>query len=175
MAQATWRNAGNREGEAETVMEWTAVEWRETLTLLGRLGGAYLLAVPIGFEREASERTMGLRTFPLVALASAAYLMLGHRLFGPDLGAQARVLEGLVTGIGFIGAGAILKLRGEEAVYGTATAASVWAVGAIGAAMAYGEYLIAVVLSVATFATFRWMTPIKEKIEEEAGFDGRPR
>lgn len=105
------------------------IDWESTLTMLGRLLGAYLLAMPIGYEREASERTMGLRTFPLVALASAGYLMLGNRLFGPDANAQARVLEGLVTGIGFIGAGAILKLRGEEAVHGTATAASVWATG----------------------------------------------
>lgn len=154
-------------------MDWMGIDWESTLTMLGRLLGAYLLAMPIGYEREASERTMGLRTFPLVALASAGYLMLGNRLFGPDANAQARVLEGLVTGIGFIGAGAILKLRGEEAVHGTATAASVWATGAIGAAVAYGEYVIGISIAAITYATFRWMTPIKEKIEEEADFDDR--
>jgi putative Mg2+ transporter-C (MgtC) family protein len=156
-------------------MEWMGIDWSDALRILARMAGAYLLAVPIGYEREASERTMGLRTFPLVALASAAYLTLGQRLFGPDPNAQARVLEGLVTGIGFIGAGAILKLRGEEAVYGTATAASIWAVGAIGAAMASGEYLIAIVLSAVTFATLRWVTPLKRAVEERAGLDGTKR
>lgn len=156
-------------------MGWIASDWTEGLLVSSRLLGAYLLALPIGFEREASERTMGLRTFPLVAFSSAAYLLLAQRLFGPDPNAQARVLAGLVTGIGFIGAGAILKLRGEESVHGTATAASVWTTGAIGAAMAYGEYLIAILLSAVTFATFRWMTPLKEAVEQRADLDGTER
>jgi putative Mg2+ transporter-C (MgtC) family protein len=152
-------------------MEGIAVDWTVALSISGRLLGAYLLALPIGFEREASERTMGLRTFPLVAFSSAAYLTLAHRLFGPDPNAQARVLAGLVTGIGFIGAGAILKLRGEDSVHGTATAASVWTTGAIGAAMAYGEYVIAILLSAVTYATLRWMTPLKEAVEKRADLD----
>jgi putative Mg2+ transporter-C (MgtC) family protein len=142
-----------------------AIDWSEWLTMPGRLLGAYLLALPIGWEREASERTMGLRTFPLVALASAAFLVLAHRLFGPDLNAQARVLAGLITGIGFIGAGAILKLRDSDTVHGTATAASVWSTGAIGAAMAYGEYTVALLLSGVTFATLRFLTPLKDRLE----------
>lgn len=152
-------------------MGWIAIEWAEGLTISVRLLGAYLLALPIGFEREASERTMGLRTFPLVGFSSAAYLVLAHRLFDPDPNAQARVLAGLVTGIGFIGAGAILKLRGGDSVHGTATAASVWTTGAIGAAMAYGEYLIAILLSGVTYATFRWMTPVKKDVERRAELD----
>lgn len=147
--------------------------WSELASVLLRVGGAYLLALPIGWQRERAERSLGLRTFPLVAMASAAYLVLAGTLFSPDLDAQARVLQGLVTGIGFIGAGAILKVKGEEAVHGTATAASVWATGAIGAAMAYGQIHIALLLAGIVFATLRWMTPVKEKVEEEAGLDSR--
>ena len=135
--------------------------WPALLKLLG----AYVLALPIGWEREHRERSMGLRTFPLVALASAGYLLIAEELFQPDLGAQARVLQGLITGIGFIGAGAILKIRKAETVYGTATAASVWATGAVGAAMAYGRVEIALVISAITFATLRWITPLKKGVE----------
>lgn len=145
--------------------------WSELVSILLRVGGAYLLALPIGWQRERVERSLGLRTFPLVAMASAAYLVLAGKLFSPDLDAQARVLQGLITGIGFIGAGAILKVKGEEAVHGTATAASVWATGAIGAAMAYGQLHIAILLAGIVFTTLRWMTPVKEKVEEEAGLD----
>lgn len=140
--------------------------WSELWPVLLKLLGAYALALPIGWEREHRERSMGLRTFPLVALASAGYLVIAEELFRPDTGAQARVLQGLITGIGFIGAGAILKIRKAETVYGTATAASVWATGAVGAAMAYGRAEIAVVISAITFATLRWITPLKQEVEE---------
>lgn len=145
--------------------------WSELQSVLLKLLGAYALALPIGWEREHRERSMGLRTFPLVALASAGYLVIAEELFRPDTGAQARVLQGLITGIGFIGAGAILKIRKAETVYGTATAASVWATGAVGAAMAYGRLEIAVVISAITFATLRWITPLKKEVEEHAGSD----
>ncbi|MFW6201390.1 MAG: MgtC/SapB family protein [Gemmatimonadota bacterium] len=141
----------------------------EFLSILVRVGGAYVLAIPIGWQRERTERTLGLRTFPLVAMASAAYIILADLLFSPDPNAQARVLQGLLTGIGFIGAGAILKVTGQQAVHGTATAASLWATGALGAAMAYGQLHVALLLALFVFATLRWMTPVKERIEKRAG------
>jgi putative Mg2+ transporter-C (MgtC) family protein len=69
----------------------------------------------------------------------------------------------LITGIGFIGGGAILK-EGAS-VHGTATAASIWNTGAIGAAVAFGRYEIAIVLSFINFVTFRWLTPIKDALK----------
>lgn len=149
--------------------------WSELVSILLRLGGAYLLALPIGWQRERSVRSLGLRTFPLVAMASAAYLVIADKLFSPDPDAQARVLQGLITGIGFLGAGAILKIKGEEVVHGTATAASVWTTGAIGAAMAYGQLHIALLLTGVVFATLRWMTPLKEGMEQKTGQDGTER
>lgn len=152
-----------------------AFNWAELAGALFKLLGAYALALPIGWERERRERSMGLRTFPLVAMASAAYLLIGEELFSPSLDAQARILAGLITGIGFIGAGAILKVKDEETVYGTATAASVWATGALGAAMAYGRLEIAVLITAITFTTLRWMTPIKAAVEEQSGPDAAER
>lgn len=145
------------------------MDWSETGTVLLKVAGAFVLALPIGWEREQSERGMGLRTFPLVAMASTVYLMLAEELFVGDKGAQARVLQGLITGIGFVGAGAIMKQRRSETVHGTSTAAAVWATGALGAAVAYGRWDIAVIISVVTFVTFRWVTPLKEIAEGKNG------
>lgn len=142
------------------------MDWAETGTLLLKVGGAFVLALPIGWEREQSARGLGLRTFPLVAMASTVYLLLAEEVFAGHAEAQARVLQGLVTGIGFVGAGAILKERQSETVHGTATAAAVWATGALGAAVAYGRWDIAVIISAFTFATFRWITPLKDALED---------
>jgi putative Mg2+ transporter-C (MgtC) family protein len=128
---------------------------------LASLAIAYVLAFPVGWEREQSDRSAGLRTFPLVALASCGYILIATRTLGDSAEAQARVLEGLMTGMGFIGGGAILK--DGATVRGTATAASVWNTGAIGAAVGFGRYEIALLLSILNFATLRWLLPLKEQ------------
>jgi uncharacterized membrane protein YhiD involved in acid resistance len=79
---------------------------------------AYILAVPIGWNRERYERSAGLRTFPLVAVATCAFMLVGIDTL-PSPGAQARVLEGIITGMGFIGGGAIhIAARQTEAKKG---------------------------------------------------------
>jgi putative Mg2+ transporter-C (MgtC) family protein len=75
--------------------------------------------------------------------------------------AQARIVEGLITGIGFIGGGAIIKQGG--AVQGTATAAGLWATGAIGAAVGLGSYDVAIVIALFTYFTFRGLSPLKQQ------------
>jgi len=119
--------------------------------------------VPIGWERERAHETMsaGLRTFPLVALASCAFVLIG--LSGLEPATHGHVLYGVMTGLGFIGAGAIIK--GEAGVHGTATAASVWATGAIGAGIGFGRYDIAIALCVLTYVTLRFARPFLRKGE----------
>jgi putative Mg2+ transporter-C (MgtC) family protein len=126
---------------------------------LGALIAAYLLALPIGWDREKSERSAGLRTFPLVAIASCGFIQATENLTIGSPEATARIVEGLITGMGFIGGGAILVVK--NAVKGTATAASLWATGATGTAVGLGAYDIAVVLSIMTFLTLRVMTNLK--------------
>ena len=128
---------------------------------------AFVLALPLGWEREQTERSAGLRTFPLVAMASCGYVLLAVNVLRDHPEAQARVLEGLITGIGFIGGGAILKSGGT--VRGTATAASVWNTGAIGAAVAFERHEIAIILAIINFAALRWLSSFK--VEGEG--DGR--
>jgi putative Mg2+ transporter-C (MgtC) family protein len=95
---------------------------------------AYALAIPIGWNREREERSAGLRTFPLVAVASCGFIQAAEHLVADNPEAMARIVEGLITGMGFIGGGAILRLK--DSVKGTATAASLWATGAIGVSVA---------------------------------------
>ena len=89
---------------------------------LAALAVAYLLALPIGWNREKQERSAGLRTFPLVAVASCGFIQAAESIVGDDPEAIARIVEGIITGMGFIGGGAILRMK--ESVKGTATAAS---------------------------------------------------
>ncbi|CAN5405529.1 MgtC/SapB family protein [soil metagenome] len=126
---------------------------------LVHLGIAYLFALPIGWDRERYSRSAGLRTFPLVAVASCGFVQTAISVLGSTSQGQARILEGLITGIGFIGGGAILKK--SDAVSGTATAASLWTTGAIGASVGYGQYDIGFVLACITFFTLRFLTPLK--------------
>lgn len=106
-----------------------------------------LLALPVGWERKRHSRAyIGLRVFPLVAVGACVYAFLGQQLFtGEQSNEQSDVLQGLMTGIGFIGAGAIIKQAGD--VRGIATAAAIWTTGAIGAAVAYGYLALAVIVS----------------------------
>ena len=123
------------------------------------LGIAYILAIPIGWNREREERSAGLRTFPLVAVATCGFVQAAETLVAQSPEAMARIIEGLITGMGFIGGGAIL--RQSDSVKGTATAASLWVTGAIGAAVGLGSYDVAVVLALATVITLWAMEPLK--------------
>jgi len=125
------------------------------------LGAAYLLALPIGWDREKATRSAGLRTFPLVALASCGFIQAAENLLKGEPEATARIIEGLITGIGFIGGGAILK-HGTS-VHGTATAASIWATGAIGMAVALESFDVAIAISGITFLTLTLLPIVKPK------------
>lgn len=124
------------------------------------LATAYLLAFPIGWNRERAERSAGMRTFPLVALATCGFIQAAEGMVAQSPEALARIVEGLITGMGFIGGGAIL--RREDSVRGTATAASLWITGAIGVSVGLGAYDVAVMLSLATVITLWAITPLKK-------------
>lgn len=132
------------------------------------MGIAYVLAFPIALNREMKAQGAGLRTFPIVAIAACAFLLVGRAVL-PEGDAQARIMYGLMTGIGFIGGGAIIK--GDGRVSGTATAASIWSTGAIGMAVAYQQYAIAIVLSVANFLTLHFGMSAKKELNGHAEED----
>lgn len=152
-------------------MRFAALNWIEIGSHLLDLAVAYILALPIGWERESQDRSAGLRTFPLVAIASCGFVLVAIRVLGETSVGQSRILEGLITGIGFIGGGAILKRADHTS--GTATAASLWATGAIGGAVGYGLYDIAVMLSIATFATLRSLAPLKKIVQSSSNNENK--
>lgn len=133
------------------LLESFHLEWRQAIVALCRVALAFAFAMPVAWERFKSDRNLGLRTFPIVAMASCGFVLIAKPT-AHDPETLARILQGLLSGIGFIGGGAILKYGTN--VKGLATAASVWCTGAIGAAVAYEREEIAVVLSFITFLRF---------------------
>jgi putative Mg2+ transporter-C (MgtC) family protein len=130
------------------------------------------LALPLGWERKRhSHADVGLRVFPLVAVGACVYVFIGQQVFsGEYRDEQADMLQGLMTGIGFVGAGAIIKHSGG--VSGLATAAAIWTTGAIGAAVAYGFYALAVVLALVNLVILALTRKLKRRAEaalEDAG------
>lgn len=137
--------------------------WEELPRMLLSLAVAFALGVPIGWERGDPARP-GMRTYPLLAMGACAYLEIGQFAFRGHIDAQARVFQGLVSGIGFIGAGAIIK--GPIKVRGLATAVSLWVTVAIGVAASYQLWVLAVVLSVTTLLALWILNPKRLHPEE---------
>jgi len=129
---------------------------------LGKILIAYMLTLPLGWLREREAHSVGVRTFPIVAMASCGYLLITKS--GPSSDAFTRVLQGLIAGIGFIGGGAILK--DGATVHGAATAASIWNTGVIGAAVALGKYDIACILAVLNGFTLLYLGRLKRRLAE---------
>ena len=135
-------------------MRFQYLVWTDIISHVVDMLIAYALALPIGWDREAATRGgAGLRTFPIVAMASCGFILIGNGVFGQKSPELANILYGLIVGIGFIGSGTILKDGSEPS--SNATAASVWVTGAIGAATGFALYDVALVLSVVTFLSLR--------------------
>ena len=142
------------------------IDWHLLLKTAGKLLFAYILSLPTGWWSEKEGHAVGIRTFPIVAMASCGYLLILQQFTGSDgLAANSRVLQGLVAGIGFVGGGAIVK-EGAS-VRGTATAASIWNMGAIGAAVAMARYEVAIVLAVLNLVTLEGSVPFKKRLDRE--------
>lgn len=139
------------------------INWAVVLNHLVTMLVAYLLAFPIAWNRESETKSAGIRTFPLVSIASCGFVLIAMDIFS-EPSAQARILEGVVTGIGFIGGGAILK--NGDSVTGLATAASLWGTAAIGIAVGTHRLEIAILLAIVTFITLQLMTKVKSKVPE---------
>lgn len=143
-------------------------DWDIVLVHLVQMAMTFVLVLPIGHHRESSSQNIGLRTFPLVSLASCGFVLIAVETLSDD-GGMGEVMAGIITGIGFIGGGAILKEKGN--IEGTSTAAAIWSAGCIGVAVAMARLEIAVVISVFIYGIFRFATPIKHSIAESVHDD----
>lgn len=115
-------------------------------TILIRVIAATLLGALLGFQRERAGKPAGLRTHILVSLGTAV-VVLACAASGMDMDGQSRVIQGIVTGIGFIGAGSILKISEEKDIRGLTTAAGLWLTAAVGVACGLGTIGIALITS----------------------------
>jgi putative Mg2+ transporter-C (MgtC) family protein len=119
----------------------------DIITVCVRLAVALLLGALLGYERESVGASAGLRTHMLVSLGSAMFVLVPLQA-GISPADVSRVLQGVTAGIGFLGAGAILKLENENIVKGLTTAAGVWLTAAVGVAAGMGQEATAVLSAV---------------------------
>jgi putative Mg2+ transporter-C (MgtC) family protein len=120
------------------------------INVAARLGAAALLGGLVGLEREWSGKAAGLRTHMTVALGCATFMLAAIEI-SSDPGNESRAIQGIAAGIGFIGAGTILKRDDESDIKGLTTAASIWLTAAIGAAAGGGQGWIALIGVVIAF------------------------
>ncbi|MGZ5967493.1 MAG: MgtC/SapB family protein [Polyangiales bacterium] len=142
------------------------LSWAATARVSLRLGAAVLLGGAIGWERELHHRWAGLRTHILVTIGTAAFMLLACEMALRSNTDPIRALQGVVTGIGFLGGGAILKLQHEKRIEGLTTAAGIWSSGAIGLAVGAGWVVLATLLTFLSLAILH----VVRKIEASHGF-----
>ena len=133
--QTIWNTVAEDFADIPDVAQGTRITVR--LALAAVLGGV------IGYERESKGKAAGLRTHMLVALGSALFVLVVQQS-GGSADSVSRVIQGLVAGIGFLGAGAILHNRSDPHIRGLTTAAGVWMTAAIGVAAGLGRELTAI-------------------------------
>lgn len=133
------------------------------LLVLWRVLLATILGFAIGWERRASGSPVRMRIIPLVAMTTAALTALGMRMSPAD---ASRILAGLMTGIGFIGAGVIMR-GGTEEVRGLTTAASLWAMSCIAITVGAGYEVLGVVLTLFVYVVIAWNDwPIVTRLQQ---------
>jgi putative Mg2+ transporter-C (MgtC) family protein len=109
-----------------------------------RLLAALFIGTAIGLQRELTHKTAGLRTHMLVSLGTALFIVSAAET-GMQLDSLAKIVQGLATGIGFLGGGAILKLTSEQEIHGLTTAAGIWMTAAASAAAGLGQIVVALI------------------------------
>lgn len=149
-----------------------------------RLGAAMVLGFLLGVERERKQRPAGMRTMMLVSLGSATFMIGAWEMLvvlpaGGDATSElTRVFQGVVQGIGFLGAGAIIQSRGH--VRGMTTAATVWVAAAVGIAAGLGQFALAGMVAALALVTLALLKPVEDAVfrngeasEDRAGEERR--
>jgi len=133
-----------------------------------KIAVAALLGAAVGLERVWRGHPAGLRTNMLIAISSCLFTILSIKGFPLQGSAQdtARVAAQIVTGVGFLGAGALIQARGH--VRGLTTAASIWLVAAIGMAVGTGTYFLAVFVTILSMMSLMLLAPVSHRLERQA-------
>jgi putative Mg2+ transporter-C (MgtC) family protein len=138
----------------------------ELLDVVFRLGLAAIVGALPGIQREHWQMPAGLRTHMLVSVGAAVFVM-GATEAGASIDATTRVIQGLATGIGFLGAGAILKSKEGNEIHGLTTAASIWVTAALGTAVGAGRVWLPIAGSLAALLVLAVLRPVERWMGDE--------
>jgi putative Mg2+ transporter-C (MgtC) family protein len=145
------------------VFDW--IRFDDDLT---RLGIAAAFGGVIGAERQIHGHWAGLRTHMMVALGSAVFVLTAARLAENEAGAVSRVVQGVAAGIGFLGAGTILKLGDQQEIKGLTTASSIWLAAAVGIAAGMAEYVLATAAMGVSLVVLVILRPLDQWLNERS-------
>jgi putative Mg2+ transporter-C (MgtC) family protein len=137
---------------------------REAVRVVIRLLAALVAGGIIGYQRERAGKAAGLRTHMLVAMGTTLFVI-GSAGSGMEHDAMSRVVQGLATGIGFLGAGAILKLENEQRISGLTTAAGIWMTAALGVVIGLGDLGTAAIGVVFAWVVLAVLIRIERRID----------
>ena len=140
--------------------------------LIQRLLLAAVLGGALGFERELRQKSAGLRTNMLIAIGSALFTLMSYELADATGADPGRVAAQIVTGIGFLGAGAIIRRDGD--IHGLTTAATIWVNAAVGVAAGGGEFHLALIATAVTLGVLLLLHPLESIIDRRFGA-GKPK
>jgi putative Mg2+ transporter-C (MgtC) family protein len=141
---------------------------QQIIRVVIRLLAAMILGGIIGIQRERSGKAAGFRTHMMVCLGTAVFVITCSSV-GMASDAVSRVIQGLVTGIGFIGAGTILKLESEEEIKGLTTAAGIWMTAAIGITVGLGAVGVALISTVLALVILALAQPVEDFVHKRRG------
>lgn len=152
-----------------------SIDVKIELVIIVQLLVAFILGAVIGLEREIHGHDAGVRTYAAVTLGAALFTLVG--VHSNDITASGRIVANIVTGIGFLCAGIIYRDTKKDLTHGLTTASSVWATAAVGVAVAYHMYLIAIAATIAIYFLlalhhFHWYVNLKRKWKENEPLNG---
>jgi putative Mg2+ transporter-C (MgtC) family protein len=147
-------------------LSWLSVEYADQIEMTLRLCGATIAGMLIGINRDIHNKPIGMRTLGLVGLGSAIVILSGSVYEGLHFGQDAvsRVVQGIMTGLGFLGAGAILRGRDQMQVQGLTTAATVWIAAGLGVTAGLGAWFITIAGTLVTLFLLTYGTRLERRL-----------
>jgi putative Mg2+ transporter-C (MgtC) family protein len=136
---------------------------------LTRMGAAAALGGIIGLERELNGHFAGLRTHMMVAIGCAVFVVGGLAVSGEQAEAVTRVVQGIAAGVGFLGAGTILKLDEQQKIKGLTTASSIWLASALGTLAGLGEFVPAAAATAIALVVLAMLRPMERLLQHHTG------
>jgi len=153
-------------------MDFSTIITSQDIEIVLKLLTAILLGMSLGIERALAGKTAGMRTYGLVTMGSALFVIIGilasggyHYTTAAFSDSSARITASIIQGIGFIGAGLIFFKAKEEKISGVTTASGIWVAASIGVAIGYGFYVLAILATVFTLFAFTGLWYIENKVK----------